>query len=252
MKKKNSKGVSKAWLNALAKSNKKAKKPKVKPRFGKKYEKGKKPKPPKKSAKPRKKSGFKTHAMRVTSSSKKHTWRTPENLLVILRKFAKGLSTNKGLIGLDPCADRSEKRHFAKKNYTLFNDKDGLKETWRGFGLVYANPPYGRGSIIKWINKAIAEMFQADDEHSFAATGHNLRNKTDHVVLLVPARPDTKWFQETVLKHMHGLCFWKGRLKFSKSDPAPFPSLLIYLGSKPNRFKKIFRKYGWIIKAGKS
>jgi len=190
---------------------------------------------------PKKGGGFKTHAMRVTTSSKKHKWRTDPRLIKLIERFAKGK------IGLDPCAAKAEKHQFAKVNYSLHNGKDGLKEKWTGFGVVYANPEYARSTLLKFINKGVNEFAESRD---IEASGLKV-NKTDHLFLLVPARPDTRWFHDVLLKHMTGMCFWKGRLKFSDSDPAPFPSLIIYFGHKPNRFRKLFVKHGWVIINGR-
>lgn len=72
------------------------------------------------------------------------------------------------------------------------------------------NPPYGREQV-KWIEKASKE------------------NAT--TVCLIPARPDTKVWHETIFEEAIGVCFIKGRLKFGGSkDSAPFPSALIVFG----------------------
>lgn len=188
--------------------------------------------------------GFKTHAMRVTTSSKKHKWRTDPRLIKLIERFGKGQ------IDLDPCASKEEKYHFAKRNFTLHNGKDGLKEPWTDYGVVYANPEYARSTLRKFVDKAIREFGVADDRDSFGAEREDL----DHLFLLVPARPDTQWFKE-LRKHSTALCFWEGRLKFSAGsivDPAPFPSLIAYFGSKPKRFHKLFSKHGWVVTGGAS
>ena len=77
---------------------------------------------------------------------------------------------------------------------------------------VYCNPPYGR-EISKWIKKAYEE---------------NL--KGTKIVLLLPARTDTKWFHEYIY-NKHEIRFIKGRLKFNDGkNPAPFPSMLVIMG----------------------
>ena len=80
------------------------------------------------------------------------------------------------------------------------------------------NPPYGREQI-KWIEKASSEN---------AIT-----------VCLIPARPDTKVWHETIFKKAKAVCFIKGRLKFGGSkDSAPFPSALIVFGKELNDSQK--------------
>ena len=82
--------------------------------------------------------------------------------------------------------------------------RNGLEADWYGHG--WCNPPYGRG-IYDWVLKA--------SQHY------------DLVVMLLPARTDTKWFHEFVLPNAD-LQFIKGRLKFGAGiNPAPFPSILV-------------------------
>ncbi len=82
--------------------------------------------------------------------------------------------------------------------------RDGLTADWNGH--VWCNPPYGRG-IKDWVLKA--------SQHY------------DLVVMLLPARTDTKWFHEIVLPNAD-VEFIKGRLKFGGGlSPAPFPSMIV-------------------------
>jgi phage N-6-adenine-methyltransferase len=93
----------------------------------------------------------------------------------------------------------------APKFYTA--QDDGLSQPW--FGRVWCNPPYGKG-IADWVKKAW------ESHHQNAAV----------VVMLLPARTDTKWFHDYALKGR--VEFLKGRLKFGNSKTAaPFPSMLV-------------------------
>ena len=72
------------------------------------------------------------------------------------------------------------------------------------------NPPYGR-HIGRWVEKAYQEA------KSGCAT----------VICLLPARTDTKWFQDYCLKS-NDIRFIRGRLKFGGSiNSAPFPSVVV-------------------------
>lgn len=83
---------------------------------------------------------------------------------------------------------------------------DGLKQDW-DYKRIWCNPPYGR-VIRDWVKKA--------DE----AAGST-------IVMLVPARTDTKWFHEYVYGKTE-VRFIKGRLKFEGAkNSAPFPSMII-------------------------
>lgn len=83
-------------------------------------------------------------------------------------------------------------------------EMDGLKQEWSG--VCWCNPPYGR-QIGKWVEKAVK---------SFAT-----------VVMLLPARTDTKWFHDWCLPYGK-IEFLRGRLKFGGcANPAPFPSMIV-------------------------
>lgn len=84
------------------------------------------------------------------------------------------------------------------------------------------NPPYNREQI-NWINKAYQESC----------------NNFTSVMCLIPARPDTRVWQNVIFKNANAICFIKGRLKFGNSkDSAPFPSALIYFGNELNDEQK--------------
>ena len=106
---------------------------------------------------------------------------------------------------LDVCAD--EINHKCDKYYT--KQQDGLTMPWKG--IVWCNPPYGR-EIGAWVRKAL-----------FASVGGAT------VVMLIPARTDTKWFHDYIYKRDNvEVRFVKGRLKFGNSkNSAPFPSMVV-------------------------
>lgn len=75
---------------------------------------------------------------------------------------------------------------------------------------MFCNPPYGR-EITKWVRKAYEEAHKKDTL----------------VVMLVPARTDTKWFHDYVYNRAE-IRFIKGRLTFGDStEHAPFPSVVV-------------------------
>lgn len=107
---------------------------------------------------------------------------------------------------LDPCS--TDENHKCKKYFTI--KEDGLKQSWKD-EIVFCNPPYGR-EISKWVEKAYKE------------------NKSGaKVVLLLPARTDTRWFHNFIY-NQHEIRFIKGRLKFNDCNvSAPFPSMLVIM-----------------------
>ena len=132
-------------------------------------------------------------------SSNNNDWETPQ-------EFYKKLN-NEFNFTIDPCATKENAK--CDKYYTKENN--GLIQDWKD-ERVFCNPPYGR-EISKWIEKCFNE-----------------RNNTELIVLLIPARTDTKYFHNFIYNKSE-IRFIKGRLKFignSKgSGSAPFPSMLV-------------------------
>ena len=130
----------------------------------------------------------------VMFSSKTDQWSTPQWLFDELNKEFH--------FDLDVCADESN--HKCEKYFN--KQQDGLKMKWGG--RIWCNPPYGR-QIGLWVKKA-----------SQAGT---------LVVMLVPARTDTKWFHDYIYHNEKAeIRFLKGRLKFGNSkNSAPFPSMVV-------------------------
>jgi len=105
---------------------------------------------------------------------------------------------------LDPCA--TDDNHLCKKYFT--KEIDGLSQSWEN-NTVFCNPPYS--NVSGWAKKCADESY--------------LNNIT--VVMLVPARTDTRWFHQYVYNRAE-IRFVKGRLKFNGGDnSAPFPSMVV-------------------------
>lgn len=98
--------------------------------------------------------------------------------------------------------------HFTMDPCPLHADFDGLNIPW--VGLVFVNPPYGRGNVIgPWIKK-----------------GWESAQEGATVVMLLPARTDTRWWHRYVMKGE--IRFLKGRLRFGGAKfNAPFPSVVV-------------------------
>lgn len=131
-------------------------------------------------------------------SSKRHDWETPQ-------EFFDKLDAEFHFT-LDPCATPETAK--CKKYYTAADN--GLAQNWSG-ETVFCNPPYGR-ELPKWIEKCAEE------------------SKHAKVVMLIPARTDTRAFHEYIYNRAE-IRFIKGRLKFrvdgKEGDPAPFPSMVV-------------------------
>lgn len=139
----------------------------------------------------------------VLFSSKKEEWATPQDFFDSLdAEFH---------FDLDPCALPENAK--CKDYYTP--EDDGLIQDWCG-RTVFCNPPYGR-KVKLWVSKCLDES----------------KKPNTTVVLLAPARTDTRWFHDYVYGKADEIRFIRGRLKFGDGkNSAPFPSLVAVYRSK--------------------
>lgn len=140
-----------------------------------------------------------SHIDKILFSSASDQWATPQ-------AFFDELNEEFGFT-LDPCAD--EYNHKCTRYFT--KEIDGLKQSWEG-EIVFCNPPYGR-ETGRWVAKASDEA----------------QCENTKVVMLIPARTDTRWFHNYIYKKQGvEIRFIKGRLKFGDSkNSAPFPSMVV-------------------------
>ena len=138
---------------------------------------------------------------KVMFSSKTDMWETPQDLFDRLDKEFH--------FTLDVCAISQN----AKCDRFYSPEDDGLFQPWDG--VVWCNPPYGR-KISDWVEKAYWENI------TYGRT----------IVMLLPARTDTRWFHEFILGKAE-IRFIRGRLKFGGSkNSAPFPSMIVIFNPK--------------------
>lgn len=132
----------------------------------------------------------------VMFSSKTDLWATPQDFFDEMDKEFS--------FTLDVCALPEN----AKCKVYYSPEVDGLTQPWNG--RVWCNPPYGR-EIGKWVRNA------------YLATASG---SAEVVVMLLPARTDTRWFHEYIYQKAE-IRFVKGRLKFGGClNSAPFPSMV--------------------------
>lgn len=131
----------------------------------------------------------------VMFSSATDLWSTPQDFFDKLN--------DEFHFDLDVCAIQENAK--CEKFYTP--EQDGLKQPWNG--TVWCNPPYGR-EIGQWVRRAF-----------FASVAGST------VVMLLPARTDTRWFHEYIYGKAE-IRFIRGRLKFGNArNSAPFPSMVV-------------------------
>lgn len=105
--------------------------------------------------------------------------------------------------------DAAAEPHNAKCLEFYTEAEDGLAQPWPG--VVWCNPPYGR-TIGRWVEKGYSE----------AQAGAT-------VVMLIPARTDTAYWHDYVMKAAE-VRLIRGRLVFGQGEArsnAPFPSALV-------------------------
>jgi hypothetical protein len=166
--------------------------------------------------------------MAVHYSSATPEWYTPRHIIDrVLEFFDK--------IDLDPCSNSKTAPNVpARQVYT--ETDDGLAQSW--FGRVYINPPYGDG-IGRWTQKA-RDSYEAGRE--WADEPEDEAPHVEAIILLLPARTDTEWFGHL---QKYAVCFIRGRLKFvGAENSAPFPSMLVYLGTEVDRFAQVMAPLG--------
>ena len=175
----------------------------------------------------------------MPTKAKRTDWETPKGLFDSLWEEFGGFDMDPACQWGQYTADRVYNAGgticFTPPQHTLTweysDDKilmDGLAQPWHG--KVFLNPPYGRGELEPWIEKAVREVSEG---------------RAEKVVALLPARTGTKWFQRYVLKSIHYrigrehygvdaheaiaiVRFLPGRLTFEGAkDCAPFPSVIV-------------------------
>ena len=131
-------------------------------------------------------------------SSKSNEWATPQDFYDKLNEEFN--------FTLDPCATHENAK--CDIYYTVVDN--GLKQDWGG-ETVFCNPPYGR-AIKDWVKKCHEES----------------KKPNTTVVMLIPARTDTRYFHDYIYNKVKEIRFIKGRLKFGNSkNSAPFPSMVV-------------------------
>ena len=142
-------------------------------------------------------------------SSAKQDWRTPRDLFLAIERLWPTP------FDLDAAADADNHLCVRWLGPGSPEGEDALVVPWRA-NRVWLNPPYGR-ALPQFVGAACSEVRQ----------GH-----AGEVWLLVPARTDTRWWQQAIRQASH-VWFLAGRVKFETatgaSAQAPFPSAVIRL-----------------------
>lgn len=134
--------------------------------------------------------------IKACHSSESDEWATPRDLFDKLNEVFR--------FDLDAAA--SEQNALCYEYYDI--ERDGLSMSWESYKAVWVNPPYSK--LKDWLKKGAEE------------------GKHTTVVMLVPARTDTKAWQDYVIPNAADVHFIRGRLKFGEAkNSAPFPSAIV-------------------------
>lgn len=173
-------------------------------------------------------------------TSNDQTWNSPQNVVDRIRKFSP--------IALDPCSNPTSIVN-ADTEWRIERGEDGLTRPWPTKGLVYVNPPYDE--LERWAAKMAKESARGVE-----------------IIACIPARTDTKAWQDSIFPSCDAVCFWRGRMKFGAGrssssqtsmliqpdsdlatgdNTAPFPSALPYWGRRKRKFQQHFFGAGWVM-----
>ena len=138
---------------------------------------------------------------KVHYMSKKQDWGTPPQFLGYLIDE----------LNVEFCLDVAASPHNAKAPSYFTKEMNGLKQTWSG--TVWVNPPFG-SELKHWVKKACDEAVNA------------------RIFMLIPCRPDTRYFHELIMKNATNIYLIKGRFNFLFEGAipganSPFPSMLV-------------------------
>ena len=168
-----------------------------------------------------------------TVNSQSVDWCTPLKYIESVRKMFGGT------ISFDPCSNEYSVVHAEME--LMLPEHDGLKVQW-DFPTIYVNPPYGadrdRGTTIKhWIARC--------------ANAHDLFGS--EVLALIPVATNTRHWKDYIWGRAASVCFlYDTRLRFlvqgkDEGKGAPMACAMVYWGTKPNKFFRIFIKHGAVV-----
>jgi phage N-6-adenine-methyltransferase len=158
------------------------------------------------------------------------SWFTPPEYLDSVRAVMGG-------IDLDPfTSERANEIVGAKWIFT--SEKSAFEHDWKVDRCVrvFMNPPYSAGLCGRSINRFIDQY----EEKCFAEG-----------IVLVNNATDTRWFSALV-NHCNAICFTNHRISFWNSDRKNVSGntrgqAFFYFGRKLTKFKRAFKKHGFVL-----
>ena len=157
--------------------------------------------------------------LRAEHKSETSEWGSPPPLVAGLQRLF-------GPFDLDPACGNPA---FAKAPWFYGPRENGLIQPW--FGHTYVNPAWAKGdgnaNMSAWLAKARLERDAA---------------RVRQVTMLLPCRPDTKWYRAHIHSGASMVLLIHGRLTFLrmvnghlKTTNAPFPAMVVVYDHATNR-----------------
>lgn len=146
-------------------------------------------------------------------------WETPDEVLDNMFELLSELGIcDREKFDIDVCANE----HNAKVDLFIDEQMNALANDWaiRDNTLAWCNPPYSRGNVDKFVDKAIEQM-----------------DKGVITVMLLNTDNSTKWFNRIVSHASHIVMITSGRIRFvnkktGKSGGTPLKPNMIAIFSK--------------------
>lgn len=160
----------------------------------------------------------------VQHLSKTVEWYTPPHVIELARQTM-------GCIALDPASCPKAQETVDAMQY-FSAQQNGLFKAW--WGQVWLNPPYGRATTRKWVDKAIAEY----------TTGRVIE-----LIILVRPAISAKWFNKLACRFTR--CETFDRIHFidvngNVQPDAAHGNILFFMGDDDYHFCNNFKQLGII------
>lgn len=195
-----------------------------------------------KKAEPRSRRNGHNMVDKIASSN---IWLTPDSEDAPVLTLVRACSPD-GVIGLDPCTEASNPSG-ALRYFTAADN--GLAKDWRGYGLVFCNPPYSRTPAEEAAKVEPPIRPWSRKIHEQAVLGVT-------IVALLPcgARFSTAYWQDHILvPELVAACFWRGRIPFINGKTGEvgsdnnYDSMIYGFNVNVERFCEVWAPYGAVF-----
>ena len=199
-------------------------------------------------------------------------WMTDPTWIELIRTSMKS-------IDFDPCSNIVAQQYVKAKTFCVHPSQykvtdvikcdileDGLSQQWKG--NVFCNPPYSKGNIDAFTDKALYEW---NERNAYLDDDHYTKDNpyVNQMMILVNSATDAKWYH-SLLNASSATLLVKGRIKFWKimdgkaydkwegvkskekglnkiGNSPRYLNTLFYFGNNIERFNEVFSSKGIII-----